>query len=45
MPNANQRTLTKVTYKPSTQSTDEFTIIVNFDEVRPSRALCPAQGR
>jgi hypothetical protein len=32
MPKA-QRTLTKVIYKPSTQSTDEYTIIVNNDEV------------
>lgn len=28
------KSLTKVVYKPSTQSTDEFTVIVNADEVR-----------
>ena len=30
-------TLTKVIYKPDTQSTDEFTIIVNPEQVRKSR--------
>ena len=28
------KALTKVVFKPSTQSTDEFTVIVNQDEVR-----------
>ncbi|KAF9266347.1 DUF1960-domain-containing protein [Marasmius fiardii PR-910] len=33
------RTLTKVIYKPDTQSTEEYTIIVNPEEVRPPRQL------
>lgn len=34
MAKGNQRTLTKVVYKPSTQSTDEFTVIVNAEEYK-----------
>lgn len=30
---ASRKSLTKVVYKPDTQSTDEFTVIVNSDEV------------
>ncbi|KAI0700588.1 DUF1960-domain-containing protein [Cytidiella melzeri] len=32
MTKGNQRTLTKVVYKPSTQSTEEYTVIVNHEE-------------
>ena len=32
-PPTKMKSLTKVVYKPSTQSTDEFTVIVNADEV------------
>ncbi len=28
------KSLTKVIYKPSTQSSEEFTVIVNLEEVR-----------
>ncbi|KAI0340901.1 DUF1960-domain-containing protein [Trametopsis cervina] len=34
MTKTSQKSLTKVVYKPSTQSTDEFTVIVNSDEFK-----------
>ncbi|GJE84233.1 SBDS domain-containing protein [Phanerochaete sordida] len=34
MAKGSQKALTKVTFKPSTQSTDEFTIIVNAEEFK-----------
>lgn len=32
-----RKSLTKVVYKPDTQSTDEFTVIVNLEEVCTTR--------
>jgi hypothetical protein len=36
MPKTSSKAITKVCYKPSTQSGDEFIVIVNFDEVSRS---------
>lgn len=33
-------TLTKVVYKPDTQSTEEYTVIVNPEEVRRASYIC-----
>lgn len=33
-PKSSPRAIAKVIYKPSTQSTDEYTVVVNIDEVR-----------
>ena len=33
-PKSSPRAIAKVIYKPSTQSTDEYTVVVNVEEVR-----------
>ena len=38
------KNVTKVAYKPDTQSTDEYLVIVNADEVSSDRASPPPMG-